>query len=146
MVVKIRRAGNICRLFEEDLSQYRGEYEDCVDYLPEILFLLAELLRSESLEEVDRLKVAAALGYSVSPLDMFPEEIYTPYSFLGDLFVSLTVLRDVVDAIGLNTVENLWRGEVRLFDLLEDCYNRVSKELGAKKKLFLKHVGLDLIG
>ena len=39
-----------------------------------------------------RLEISAAIAYYVAPDDIIPEEIYGPYGYIDDIFISVYVL------------------------------------------------------
>jgi len=129
-------------IIENYLKSYHGNYNKIIDYSPILLKLLTDILNEKVLSSEHRLKICAALGYFVAPLDVIPESIYGPDGFIDDLFVCCYVLRGITNEFGFDFVESLWKSDKEFEDVLEKCYNESETILGDKKEFVLKYMGL----
>ena len=62
--------------------------------------LLTDILNEKVLSAEYRLKICAALGYFVAPLDVIPESITGPDGFIDDFFVCCYVLEEITNEFG----------------------------------------------
>ena len=81
-----------CTLIE-NLENYDGEYASFIDCGPNLFKLLCDLL-DEDIDRESRLEINAAISYYVVPMDVIPEQIYGPYGYIDDIFISVYVLID----------------------------------------------------
>ena len=88
----------------ENLETYTGEYESFIDYGPDLFKLLCDLLNSD----VDRslkLPICGAIAYYVTPDDVIPENIYGPYGYIDDIYLSSYVLKMVASRHGYEFIQ-----------------------------------------
>ena len=64
---------------KENLNSYNKEYENFIDYTPDIFRLLTDILNTKEIDPQIRLKISSALGYFVAPYDIIPEQVYGPF-------------------------------------------------------------------
>ena len=130
-------------VLRENLDSYRGEYENFIDYGPDIYELLTDLLNEKSLSSELRMKVCAALGYFVTPFDIIPEQIYGPHGYIDDIFLCSYVLTEIKNEIGVIILDELWKGDEEFDDVLDVCYNQSKEILGGKVNEILNYVGFN---
>lgn len=87
----------------ETLSDYSGKFEEEVNVLPAIICLfvnLASKVKKSGEREIKnpkkRMKILAALGYVLSPRDVFPEERMKASGYIDDILVCFLVLRELI--------------------------------------------------
>ena len=124
------------------LESYHGNYNKIIDYSPVLLKLLTDILNEKVLSSEHRLKICAALGYFVAPLDVIPESIHGPDGFIDDLFVCCYVLKEITDEFGFGFVDSLWKSDEEFVIVLQKCYNESESILGNKKEFVLKYTGI----
>lgn len=130
-------------ILKDYLESYPGNYNEIIDYCPDLLKLLADILNEKVISPEYRLKICAALGYFVAPLDVIPETIYGPEGYIDDLFISIYVINEIIDEYGYDFIVGLWSGEEELDGVLENCYDGSESFLGDKKMFVLKYVGFE---
>ena len=82
---------------------------DTIRQIPNYLKLLFGLLRDRRVSTVDKLLVAGAIAYVLSPFDLIPDFI----PFLGevdDVFLVLTALQRLIANAGRRVVMDHWAG------------------------------------
>jgi uncharacterized membrane protein YkvA (DUF1232 family) len=95
---------------------------DTIRLLPGYLRLLGGLLGDRRVSTVDKLLVAAAIAYVVSPMDLIPDWI----PFLGqvdDVYLVVTALQRLIANAGRRVVRAHWDGSMR--DLEDSTLARV---------------------
>lgn len=88
----------------ENLETYSGEYESFIDYGPSLFKLLCDLLNS-SVDHSLKLPICGAIAYYVTPDDVIPENVYGPYGYIDDIYISSHVLRMVGERHGYDFIQ-----------------------------------------
>lgn len=124
----------------ENLETYSGEYESFIDYGPSLFKLLCDLLNSD-IDSSLRLPICGAIAYYVTPDDVIPENIYGPYGYIDDIYLSSYVLKMVGDIHGYEYIQ-----EKTSISDIEDIINECeSKSLEILKDDEVKSI-VDYIG
>ena len=126
----------------ENLDGYDGEYAYFINCGPNLFNLLCNLLSQKEISREMRLEISAAIAYYVAPDDIIPEEIYGPYGYIDDIFVSVYVLRKVAKEFGYDFLQNLWKNETDVKEVMDDCYENSLDLLEDKVHDILSYVGL----
>ena len=126
----------------ENLDGYEGEYAYFINCGPNLFNLLCDLLSQKEISREMRLEISAAIAYYVAPDDIIPEEIYGPYGYIDDIFVSVYVLRKVAKEFGYDFLRNLWKHETDVKEVMDDCYDNSLELLEDKVHPVLSYVGL----
>ena len=125
----------------ENLETYTGEYESFIDYGPDLFKLLCDLLNSD----VDRslkLPICAAIAYYVAPDDIISEQIYGPYGYIDDIYLSSYVLKMVGDRHGYEFIqEKSSLGDVE--SIIDECEAKSLEILSDEEiKSIMDYIGL----
>ena len=88
----------------KNLETYAGEYESFIDYGPSLFKLLCDLLKSD-VDYSLKLPICGAIAYYVTPDDVIPENIYGPYGYIDDIYLSSHVLKMVADIHGYDFIQ-----------------------------------------
>lgn len=91
---------------------------DTIKQLPHYLRLLGGLLLDGRVSLVDKVLVAGAIAYIVSPLDLIPDVI----PFLGqvdDVFLLMTAIERLVANAGAEVIYDHWHGDRAELDTLD---------------------------
>lgn len=130
-------------VIKQNLESSKKEYDDFIKYGPDIFRLLTDILNVKKIDPIIRLKVSSALGYFVAPYDIIPEKVYGPLGYIDDIFISVYVLKDIEDDLGLGYLESIWEGNQNLKDVVDECYENSTEILGDKINDIIKYIGLD---
>ncbi len=129
-------------VIRDNLENYDGDYEDFIDYGPDLFKLLTDVLNENEVNALIRLKISAAIAYYVAPFDIIPETIYGPDGYIDDIFVCLYVLKEIEEEMGFEFLEELWEGDNDLRKVLDECYIKSRDVVEDKIDHILKYVGL----
>ncbi len=119
---------------------------EVVFLLPDLFVYLIRLLSHEDVPKAYKAKLAVALVYLVSPIDLIPELLINhPIAFADDLVVLLGAIKAGFDEkiISRELSGQLWPGEMSLVDSLGEWYEAVEKVLGGD---FIKSLATYLKG
>ena len=126
----------------ENLDGYEGEYAYFINCGPNLFNLLCDLLSQKEISRQMRLEISAAIAYYVAPDDIIPEEIYGPYGYIDDIFISVYILRKVADEFGYDYLQDLWKHDSNVKEIMDDCYDNSLELLEDKVYPILVYVGL----
>ena len=124
----------------ENLENYAGEYESFIDYGPQLFKLLCDLLNSD-IDDSLRLPICGAIAYYVTPEDVIPENIYGPYGYIDDIYLSSYVLRMVASKHGYEIIQE--KSSPNIEDILDECEAKSLEILNEEEiKSILDYIGL----
>lgn len=126
----------------ENLDRFEGEYASFIDCGPNLFNLLCDLLSQKEINKDLRLEISAAIAYYAVPDDIIPEEIYGPYGYIDDIFISVYVLRKVADEFGYEYLQKLWKHDSNVREIMDNCYENTLELLEEKVYPILVYVGL----
>ena len=126
----------------ENLEGYEGEYAYFINCGPNLFNLLCDLLSQKEISREMRLEISAAIAYYVAPDDIIPEEIYGPYGYIDDIFIAVYVLRKVAKEFGNDFLQNSWKHDSNVQEVMDDCYSNSLDLLEDKVHDILSYVGL----
>jgi uncharacterized membrane protein YkvA (DUF1232 family) len=120
------------------------EFDRELLHFPDILKLLCDLLDDESVDRESRMLINTALGYLVVPNDVVPEDVYGPYGYMDDMYVSCVVLSRIKSTYS-DLIYRLWGGDEPLDKVLDICTFKSEKFLDEKnlKEKLLRYCGLS---
>lgn len=125
----------------ENLNSFEDSYAPFINCGPNLFNLLCDLLNQDIGREL-KLEVSAAIAYYVVPDDVIPEEIYGPYGYVDDIFISVYVLRKVADKFGYYFLQDIWDFDNDIKEVMDECYDKSLELLEDKVLDVLNYVGL----
>ena len=116
--------------------QLRKLAGDLVTTLPNLLKLLARLVRDPRVPRRSKMVVGAALAYVLSPLDLLPEFIPV-VGFADDALLVAFALNHLVNVAGEEVVLEHWDGPRDLLEMIRSVLDVASDLVPVKvRKLF----------
>jgi uncharacterized membrane protein YkvA (DUF1232 family) len=98
---------------------------------PDLFHLLCRLALDKRVPAPAKAKLAGAIAYFVSPLDVMPELVLGPIGFLDDIAVAAFALNSVVNAGQGEIAKELWAGDGDLLALIQQIVGATDDMLGA---------------
>jgi uncharacterized membrane protein YkvA (DUF1232 family) len=92
----------------------RGKVTKWADYLlfaPDLFHLMCKVVVDEEVPPKERAKIAGAIAYFISPIDLLPEAFLGPIGYLDDIVVAAYVLHVVINRTGPEVVQRHWAGD-----------------------------------
>lgn len=127
----------------ENLENYDGEYASFIDCGPNLFKLLCDIL-DEDIDKQTRLEINAAISYYVVPMDVIPEQIYGPYGYIDDIFVSVYVLKRIAEKYSYDLLQEIWDRDNDIQEVIDDCYEKSLEALEDNQvEAILYYVGLE---
>lgn len=127
---------------KENLNSFDGDYASFIDYGPNLFILLCDLLDDKRISKQSRLEIGAAISYFVVPNDVIPEEIYGPYGYVDDIFVSVYVLKKIAKKYGYDFIQEVWNSDVHVKEVIDECFDKSLELLEDKVYPILAYCGL----
>ena len=126
----------------DNLESYNGEYASFIDCGPNLFKLLCDILEY-NIEKETRKDICGAIAYYVVPMDVIPEQIYGPYGYIDDIFLSVYVLRVVAGKYGYDFIQKIWDKPQDIKNVMDDCESKALEVLKEEEiKAILTYVGL----
>ena len=127
----------------ENLESYNGEYASFIDCGPNLFKLLCDLLDHDIKKEI-RLEICGAIAYYVVPMDVIPEQIYGPYGYIDDIFISVYVLKKIAEKYSYDLLQEVWENDNDIEAVIDDCYEKSFDVLEDEQiEAILYYVGLE---
>ncbi len=97
---------------------------------PDLFHLLCRLALDKRVPAAEKAKLAAAIAYFVSPLDIVPEVFLGPIAFLDDIAVAAFALNSVINAGQGQIAKELWAGDGDVLVLIQQIVTTADEMLG----------------
>ena len=101
-------------VLRENVKNYEGLHHDIIKFAPNLYQLATELIHDSQIEREMRLKLLAAIGYFVIPLDLYPEEEYGAIGYVEDIMLLQHLFREINHTIGNAPLVRYWNEEPKL--------------------------------
>jgi uncharacterized membrane protein YkvA (DUF1232 family) len=112
---KLRRTVKIWAGGEQSRA---NRYADFILASPDLFMLLLRLSQDARVDPAQKSKLAGALAYFVSPLDLIPELLLGPPGLVDDVVLTAYVLHDVLETTDPSVVREHWEGSTDVLDLI----------------------------
>ena len=129
---------------KENLETYNGEYASFIDCGPNLFKLLCDVLDEDTIDRESRNEICSAIAYYVVPMDVIPEQVYGPYGYIDDIFISVYVLKRLAEKYSFDFLQEVWDRDSNVEEVIEDCYEKSLEVLEDEQiEAMLFYVGLD---
>jgi len=99
---------------------------------PDLFHLLAKLALDPDVPSAEKAKIAGALAYFISPIDLFPEALLGPLGYLDDVALAAYVINSIMKQSDPAIVIRHWAGEQNILELVQQIVDVASDMLGNK--------------
>ncbi len=97
---------------------------------PDFFHLLCKLMIDKDVPLANKAKLAAAIAYFISPIDVIPEAIFGPIGYLDDIALTAFVLNNLINEIDPQIITRNWAGERELLNLIKTILVNSDKFVG----------------
>ena len=133
-------------ILSENLSNYKGEFSEVLNFAPKIYELLCKLLESPNISRKDRGAITSAIAYFILPRDIYPEEVFGVKGYIDDVYLCLHILKHIERVYEFEEILDQWSGSSKeLKKLLDKDYSELDKKFNHRLKDMLDYVGLKLV-
>jgi len=120
----------------------KHKYAEYLMFAPDLFHLMCKLSIDPDVDVKDKAKLAGAIAYFVSPIDLIPEAIVGPVGYVDDIALAAYVLNGIVNNSDPEVVKKHWAGKDDVLDAIKDILkvadNMVGSGLWKKLKGMLK--------
>lgn len=124
---------------EKKGKNYR--YADVLLLGPDLLHLLSKLALDSRVPLEQKAKIAAAIAYFASPIDLLPEAVTGPIGYLDDIALAAYVLRGFISAGHADIAKEHWAGHEDLLEVIQRVLDVADAALGSTLWGRLKRIG-----
>jgi len=108
----------------------RSKWADLLLFAPDMFHLVYRLATDAAVPFAHRARLAAALAYFMSPLDILPEVLLGPIGLLDDIALAAYVVHRLINDTNPAIVQRHWAGDTDLLDLIQRILKLTSAFLG----------------
>ena len=98
---------------------------------PDLFHLLCKLSIDKDVPIKEKAKLAGAIAYFVSPIDLLPEALVGPIGYADDISLAAYVLNQIVNNTDPEIIKRHWAGEGDVLVLIQDILERADKMIGS---------------
>ena len=98
---------------------------------PDLFHLLWKLSTDPDVPAKDKAKLAGAIAYFISPIDLIPEAVVGPIGYLDDIALAAYVLNGIINHTDPEVVRRHWAGEGEVLDLVRQILAAADRMLGS---------------
>lgn len=112
----------------------KGVHYQFANYLlaaPDLFHLLCKLAIDKEVPVSEKAKLAAAIVYFISPLDLLPEALTGPLGYIDDVAVAAFVLNRLINKTNPEIVTRHWAGEKDVLDLIQQILQVADEMIGS---------------
>jgi uncharacterized membrane protein YkvA (DUF1232 family) len=116
----------------------KHKYSEYLLFAPDLFHLLCKLSVERRVPVAEKAKLAAAIAYFISPIDLIPEAIVGPAGYVDDIALAAYVLNSIVNTTDPEVVRSHWAGDGDVLDLIQQILQVADDMVGSGlwKKLF----------
>lgn len=111
-----------------------GKANKWAEYLlfaPDLFHLLCKLSVDPDVPLKEKAKLAAAIAYFISPLDLVPEAILGPAGYIDDISLAAYVLKSMVSTVDPEILRRHWAGERDVLEVMKHILNVADEMVGS---------------
>ena len=112
-------------------SNKNSQWFELIILAPDVFHLLSKLMLDKEVPLSKKAKLAAAIAYFISPLDIIPEAIFGPVGYLDDIALAAYILNDLINEIDPQVVTRNWAGEREIINLIKTILANSDKMFGS---------------
>ncbi|MGE5372756.1 MAG: YkvA family protein [Solirubrobacterales bacterium] len=108
-----------------------NKWAEYILVVPDVFHLLCKLTLEPEVMLADKAKLAVAVAYYVSPLDLLPELILGPVGYADDLALACFVLNSIVNNTDSEVIKRHWAGEGDILDIVQKVLKTADEMIGS---------------
>lgn len=112
------------------------EYVQYIMAIPDLFHLICRLLVDKRVSLKNKLYLAAAIVYCVSPLDIIPD-IFPGVGVIDDIWFIVKTLSDLISEVDHEIILEHWAGKENIMEVIEELSKKLS-EFFSYEELVLK--------
>src|SRR5690554_5989082 len=124
---------NIRERMRKWLESDEGKKNKFAEYLmfaPDLFHLLCKLSLDAEVPVKEKAKLAGAIAYFVSPVDLIPEALTGPIGYVDDIAVAALVLNSIVNNTDKAIVQKHWAGDGDVLNVIQQIIKVADEMVG----------------
>jgi len=116
------------------LESDAGRHNKWAEYLmfaPDLFHLLCKLSLDPEVSTREKAKLAAAIAYFVSPIDLIPEALTGPIGYVDDIALAAYVLNSIVNNTNKDIVIKHWAGDGDVLNVIQQILKVADEMVGS---------------
>jgi len=116
------------------INTEEGKNHKWAEYLlatPDLFHLLCKLSIDKDVPIKEKAKLAGAIAYFVSPVDLVPEALIGPLGYADDISLAAYVLNQIVNKTDPEVIKRHWAGEGDVLELIQQILERADDMVGS---------------
>ena len=129
--------------FKTWIQTDEGKNHKWQEYLlaaPDLFHLLCKLSIDSDVPVKEKAKLAGAIAYFISPIDLVPEALVGPIGYIDDISLAAYVLNQIVNKTDPDVINRHWAGEGDVLDLIQNILSKADEMVGSGLWLKLKNM------
>ena len=126
------------------LQSDEGRSNRWAEYLlsaPDLFHLMWKLSADPDVPAKEKAKLAGALAYFISPIDLIPEGLLGPVGYIDDIALAAYVLNGIVNRTGPEVLARHWAGDENVLVAIRRILAVADEMVGAGVWRKLKRLG-----
>jgi uncharacterized membrane protein YkvA (DUF1232 family) len=107
-----------------------NKWAEYLMFAPDLFHLLCKLVIDEEVLFADKAKLAGAIVYFISPLDIIPEGLIGPLGYTDDIAVAAYVLNSIINHTDPEIVKRHWAGEGEVLEVIQRILASADEMIG----------------
>lgn len=100
-------------------------------FAPDLFHLLCKLTIDPEVPVKEKAKLAAAIAYFVSPIDLIPEAIVGPIGYVDDIALAAFVLKGIINETNPEVVKKHWAGDSDVLEVIKHIIEVADQMVGS---------------
>jgi len=109
----------------------KHKYAKYLIWAPDLFHLLVKLSLDDEVKTRHKAKLAVAIAYFISPLDLLPEGIIGPVGYIDDIALAAYTLNGIINETSSERIKKHWAGEEDVAIVLQQIIKFVDRTLGS---------------
>jgi len=109
----------------------KNKWADYIMLVPDFFYLLVKLSMDKAVSLDDKAKLALAIAYFISPIDLMPEAILGPIGYLDDLAIAAYVLNNIINNNSPEIIQKHWVGDGDVLLLIKGVLSKADEMIGS---------------
>lgn len=118
----------------------KNRWAEYLMWAPDLFHLLVKLSLDRNVPSSEKAKLAGAIAYFISPLDLLPELVLGPVGFLDEVVLAAYVLQSLLKSTSPEVVRKHWAGDEDVLALVKKILDAAEDMLGGSRLDKLKRL------
>lgn len=112
------------------LEKNKFQYSDVLLLAPDFFHLLVKLSLDPRVDTSKKAKLALAIAYFISPIDILPEAFLGPLGYMDDIALSAYILNDFINNNESDILYEHWAGQSDILASIQNVLTTANRFLG----------------